>query len=259
MISVSLNDINALTCFWLVFTRWTLILFQLPIFDNVSIPSLVKVLFSLILSYAFFPLVSGEVYKDMAYLGNENFWVLTIFYSLSSLLIGFLVKCLMNLFTASGSVITQQIGFAAVAYFDPQTASRVGPFEKIIQWTMLIIIISSGALLPMFKGIFNSFFSIHVYELGKFATTPEFYFRAFKGLFLSALLLASPLIFTNMLIMTVLGIIARTVPQMNVIMVSFVVNIGLGLLVFAASSNEFFRVAFQIYTEKLGDWFQFLL
>lgn len=259
MINISVNDIQALTCFWLVFTRWTLIIIQLPVFDNVAIPSLVKILFSLILSYAFFPLVSPEVYKDMAYMGAENFWTLTIFYSVVSLLIGFMVKVLMDLFTASGSVITQQIGFGAISYFDPTTANRTGPFENLLKWTMLIVIISSGALLPMFKGVFNSFFSIHAYELGKMAKSPEFFIGTFKGLFLSALLLASPLIFTNMLIMTILGIIARTVPQMNVIMVSFVINIGLGLLVFTASSSEFFRVAFKLYTEKLGDWFQFLL
>ncbi|MCF8058698.1 MAG: flagellar biosynthetic protein FliR [Bacteriovoracaceae bacterium] len=259
MVNISINDIHALTCFWLVFTRWMLVIIQLPIFDNVSIPNIIKILFSLVLSYAFFPLVKGEVYKDMAYMGADSFWTLTIFYAVVSLLIGFLVKCLMDLFTASGSIITQQVGFGAVAYFDPQSASRVGPFERIIQWTMVVVIISSGALLPMFKGIFNSFFSIHVYDLGKMATSPEYFTTVFKGLFLSALLLASPLIFTNMLIMTVLGIVARTVPQMNVIMVSFVVNIGLGLLVFAASSSEFFKVAFQLYTEKLGNWFQFLL
>lgn len=259
MVNIAVSDIQALTCFWLVFTRWTLVLIQLPIFDNVGIPNVIKILFSLVLSYAFFPLVKGEIYKDIAFVGADNFWYLTIFYAIVSLLIGFLVKSLMELFTASGSIITQQIGFGAVAYFDPQSASRVGPFEKIIQWTMIVIIVSSGALLPMFKGIFNSFFSIHLYEMGKLASSPEFYITAFKGLFLSSLLLASPLIFTNLLIMSVLGIVARTVPQMNVIMVSFVVNIGLGLLVFAASSNEFFRVAFKIYTEKLGHWFQFLI
>ena len=259
MINISVVDIQALTCFWLVFTRWLLILIQLPIFDNSGIPNTVKVLFSIIISYCFFPLVSGEVYKDIQYLGVENFWALTIFYAVVSLLIGFIVKVLMDLFTASGSIITQQIGFGAVAYFDPQSGSRIGPFESLIKWTMLIMIISSGALLPMFKGVFNSFFSVHAYDIGKMVRSPEFFIHIFKGLFLSSLLLASPLIFTNMLITSILGIVARTVPQMNVIMVSFVVNIGLGLTVFAASSTEFFNVAFRLYTEKLGDWFQFLI
>ena len=259
MINVVLNDIQALTCFWLVFTRWSLILIQLPIFDNVSIPGLVKILFSLILSYAFFPMVKGEVYKDMVYFGAENFWIITLFYSVISLLIGFFVKVLMDLFTAAGSLITQQVGFGAVAYFDPSVGQRIGPFEKLLSWTMIVVIISSGALLPMFKGVFNSFFSIHASNLGKMISSPEFFLQMFKGIFLSALLLASPIIFTNMLIMTILGIIARTVPQMNVIMVSFVINIGLGLLVFTASSGEFFRVAFKIYSDNLGNWFQYLL
>jgi flagellar biosynthetic protein FliR len=58
--------------------------------------------------------------------------------------------------------------------------------------------------------------------------------------------------------MTVLGIVARTVPQMNVIMVSFVVNIGVGLLIFIVNSNEFFQVAYKLYVDKLGEWFQFI-
>lgn len=259
MINISVTDIQALTCFWLVFTRWLLIIIQLPLFDHSGIPTMVKILFSLILSYSFFPLVRGEVYRDISYLGADNFWLLTIFYAFVSLLIGLSVKVLMDLFTASGSLITQQIGFQAVAYFDPSSASRVGPFENMIKWTMIIMIISSGALLPMFKGIFNSFFSIHAYDLGKMVKSPEYFLHIFKGIFLSALLLASPLIFTNMIIHSVLGIVSRTVPQMNVIMVSFVVNIGLGLIVFAASSTEFFNVAFKLYTEKLGNWFQFML
>ncbi|MCP4912323.1 MAG: flagellar biosynthetic protein FliR [Oligoflexia bacterium] len=259
MINVTIQDYQSIVIFWLVFTRWLVILMQLPIFDNTSIPVVVKTLFSLVVSFAFFPHVKGEIIKDIAYMGLDNFWSLTIFYAASGLLIGYLVKCLMNLFIAAGAVITQQIGFGAVSYFDPQSAQQVGPFEKMIQWTLLIAILSSGALIPMFKGVFNSFWSIHIYDLGNFAKSPEYFVGVFKGIFLSALLLASPMIFINLLITSVLGVIARMVPQMNVIMVSFVVNIGMGLLVFAASSDEFFRVAFKIYTEKLGEWFQFIM
>jgi flagellar biosynthesis protein FliR len=258
VINVTISDYTQVVCFWLIFTRWLAVTMQLPIFDNTSIPVVVKVLFTLLISYAFYPYLAPVVMKDIAYMGIENFWVLTIFYAIISLAIGMIVKTLMNIFIASGSIITQQVGFAAVRYFDPMSASQVGPFEKLIQWTILVMIISSGALVPMFKGIFSSFSAIHIYDLGNFSQSPVFFLKLFKEIFLSSLLLASPIIFTNLLIMTVLGVIARTVPQMNIIMVSFVVNIGLGLLVFAASSGEFFHMAFKIYTEKLGLWFQFV-
>ena len=258
MIQIDIVDMEKLVAFWLCFSRWLAIAFQLPIFDNVSVPTLVKILGTLVISYAFFPVVEPHIMQDIQYMGAENFWALTIFYTIVGLIIGYLVKSILQLFVASGSIITQQVGFAAVRYFDPSMGSQVGPFEKLIHWTILIVIITSGALLPMFKGVVESFGSIHIYQLGMFAKTPVFFVEFFKSIFLSAILLAMPVIFSNILIMVILGITARMVPQMNIIMVSFVLNIGLGLLVFAATSNEFFQVGFKIYVEKLGDWFQFI-
>lgn len=257
--NIEIVDLKVLVAFWLAFSRCLAVIFQLPLFDGMKIPSIVKAMTTLMITYAFFPHIEGEILKDIAYVGVENFWILTIFYTGTGLIIGFFVKSIMNMFIAAGSIITQQVGFGAVRYFDPQSGSQVGPFETLIQWTMLIIIVTSGALLPMFKGVFNSFHSVHIYDLGKLAYSTTFFTTMFKNIFLSALMLASPFIFTNLLIMSVLGIIARTVPQMNIIMVSFVVNIGLGLLIFAASSEEFFRVGFRVYTEQLGHWFQVLI
>jgi flagellar biosynthetic protein FliR len=258
VLNIQITDLTTLVAFWLAFTRWITIIIQLPMLGDMSIPMIVKVLASLLITYAFFPYISGEVIKDIHYLGVDNFWALTLYHSVVGLTIGYMVKSIMNIFIASGSIITQQIGFAAISYFDPSSSQQIGPFEKLIQWTVLIMIVMSGALLPMFRGVFESFFTIHIYDWGKLAHSPEFFIGFFKSIFLSALLLASPLIFTNILIMTVLGIIGRTVPQMNIIMVSFAVNIGMGLLVFAAGSDEFFQVAFKMYTEKLGEWFQFI-
>jgi hypothetical protein len=36
------------------------------------------------------------------------------------------------------------------------------------------------------------------------------------------------------------------------------VNIGLGLLLFLGIAEEFFTVSFDLYVEKLGEWYQFL-
>ncbi|OFZ22424.1 MAG: hypothetical protein A2202_03705 [Bdellovibrionales bacterium RIFOXYA1_FULL_36_14] len=258
MMNIEITDYNVLIAFWLCFTRWSAILIQLPIFEETAVPGLVKVLGSLVITYAFFPYLQVELLKDITYLGVDNFWLLTAFHAVIGLLIGFFVKAIMQVFIGGGSIITQQVGFSMVRYFDPSAGTGIGPFEKLIQWTVLILIISSGALLPMFKGAFASFSSIHIYNVGKMAHSSEYFVMIFKNIFLSSLLLASPLIFCNIFIMSILGIIAKLVPQMNIIMVSFVVNIGLGLLIFLSCSDEFFQVAFKIYTDGLGEWFQFI-
>lgn len=258
MLNIAVTDMQVLVAFWLTFTRWLAVMFQLPLFDNLSVPTIVKVLGTLVVSYAFFPFVEAQVLIDVRAYGVDAMWWLTIFHALVGLMIGYLVKSIMSLFVAAGSMITQQVGFAAVQYFDPQSGGQTGPFEKLIQWTILIMVVSSGALLPMFKGIVQTFTSIHAADIGKLAASPQFFMHFFKSIFMGALLLSAPLIFLNLLINTILGVVSRAVPQMNIIMVSFVVNIGLGLLVFAATSDEFFQVGFKFYTERLGDWFQFI-
>ncbi len=256
--NVALGDPIVFLAFWMSFARWSAVLIQLPLFDNVSVPGIVKILTSFLITFAFFPHLQGTLVAEVRTVGPDNIWILLMFHTTAGLIIGFLVKCIMTLFIATGSILTQQIGFASVSYFDPTQGQQVGPFERLIEWTMIILVLSSGALVPMFKGVFQSFYTVDFAHADKLLKTPEYFVLFFKSAFSAAVLLAGPLIFANLLMNLVFGIVARTVPQMNVLMVSFVVNIGLGLLLFLGIAEEFFQVSFDLYVEKLGEWFQFL-
>jgi flagellar biosynthesis protein FliR len=256
--SVTIVDQATFIAFWLGFSRWLAILYQLPIFDNQSVPQLLKILASFLISFAFFPLLQGTLLAEIQTVGIENSWILVTYHTTAGLIIGFLVKCIMSLFVATGSILTQQIGFSSVNYFDPTQGQQVGPFERILEWTIIILVLSSGALVPMLKGAFESFFTVNFGHGDKLLKTPEYFVLFFKSAFSSAVLLAGPLIFANLLMNLVFGIVARTVPQMNVLMVSFVVNIGMGLLLFLGIAEEFFQVSFDLYVQNLGNWFQFL-
>lgn len=255
---VQITDQIQLIAFWCAFSQILAISFQLPIFDNVAIPFVVKTLLSLILTYAFYPYIQAGLVNEVITIGADNFWYLTIFHTIAGLMVGYLVRALMLLFTSAGSIMTQQIGFSSVSYFDPNYVARIGPFETLIQWTMVILILSTGALIPMFKGVIISFKSFSPLNVMNMTGMSDFFLILFKGIFQSAFLLSTPILFSNLLLNFVMGIVARTVPQMNILMVSFVVNIGIGLLVFYAISEEFFHVAYNMYVDKLGQWFQFI-
>jgi flagellar biosynthetic protein FliR len=256
--NISILDQQVFLAFWMGFSRWIAVLFQLPLFDNVSVPMIVKILTSFLIAFAFFPETQGTLLAEVQMVGVENIWVLMMFHTTTGLIIGFLVKCIMSLFVATGNILTQQVGYASVSYFDPTQGQQVGPFERLVEWTMIILVLSSGALVPMFKGVFESFFSVNFLNADKMLKTPEYFVLFFKSAFTASILLAGPLIFANLLMNLVMGILARTVPQMNVLQVSFVVNIGLGLLLFLGIAEEFFQVSFELYVEKLGNWYQFL-
>jgi len=259
MINIQVIDYISVIAFWLSFSRWVTIMFQFPVFDNVAIPAMSKILFSIVLTYAFFPFVKASVIQDVVYMGTDNFWLLTLFYTISGLLIGHLAKIITNIFTSAGSVISMQIGFGATRYFDPSVGQQVGPLDKLIYWTVLMMILYSGALIPLFKGAYQSFFSINIMTVSSVAKGSLFYFEFFKSIFVASVLLATPMLFSAFLINVVMGIVTRTIPQMNVLMVSLVVNIGIGLIVFITISHEFFQMAFRIYSDRLGEWFQFII
>jgi flagellar biosynthetic protein FliR len=258
MINLEIIDITIIIAFWLAFVRFSAILSQTPIFDNTGIPVIIKTLVCLVLVYSVFPIIRPEIIQDMSYVGDNHFWSLTVFNMIVGLSIGYLVKSIMYIYLSAGTIITQQMGFSALKYFDPTAGTRIGPFEKLIQWCVLVLVISTGALIPIFKGIIISFKNIHIFDWGGLSGIVPFFLNIFKTSFASALMLASPLIFINILIMAILGIVARTVPQMNVLMVSFVINIGIGFLIFLSVSTEFFYVSYDLYIKYLGEWFQFI-
>jgi flagellar biosynthesis protein FliR len=257
MIQLAVSDQYVFFAFWLCFTRWITVLIQLPLFDNLAVPNILKVLCSFVISWAFFDLSKGPMLTDLHTFGLNSIWYLTMVHGVIGLFLGFMVKTMMTLFVAAGNIVTQQVGFASVSYFDPTQMTQVGPFERLFQWVMVILVLTSGALIPMFKGVVSSFETVNALHLEKLGTGPEYFTEMFKSIFQSAVMLSTPLILANLLMNLVFGIVARTIPQMNVLMVSFVVNIGMGLVIFMAISQEFFQVSFEIYQKHLADWFHY--
>lgn len=256
MINVTVLDPQLLTAFWLCFSRWLAALILIPLLNESAIPIMIKVLSAIVLTYAFFPGTSSSVIQDIEMVGLGHFWILTFFYTLTGLAIGFTVQIIMHAFMSAGSLISNQIGFTTVNMLDPSSMSQVGPFEMLIKWVLTMLLLASGVLLPIFQGLYQSFESL---TLGNFNFGLQYYEHLnlfLKNLFIIALSLAAPLLFMNLLVNSILGILARIIPQMNIFMISFVVNIGLGLLVMYFISDEFFEVAFQGYVKQLAMWFK---
>ena len=189
MISLDVTNTYTFYAFWLVFCRWITIVMTLPIFDHAAVPRLIKVLFSFCVTYAFFPFVKSFVIQDLKSVGLHNIWALALFYSLTGLAIGFLAKIILQIFNSAGSIITQQIGFSSIRYFDMTVTDQVGPFERLISLVMIVIIVSSGGLLPLFKGGFVSFQSMNFNNVINMNNWMAIFADFFRAIFKSSIIL----------------------------------------------------------------------
>ena len=258
MIGIQIYDQISLIAFWLVFIRVSAIILQFPLFDYFRLPGQIKVLSTLVISYALYYPVKKYVVADISHWGTDNLIALSLYYTLVGVVIGFFIKSILGFANAAGSIMSQQMGFGAMRYFDPSSNQQVGPVEKLIGICLVLLLISTGALIPMFKGVVISFEHFNTFQAQKLLVGHEYYSKFFKRIFQISILLASPLIFSNLLLYLVLGIVARLVPQMNVLMVSFVLNIGVGLFVFWIISQEMFQSAYNQYVHSLGVWFKYI-
>jgi flagellar biosynthetic protein FliR len=126
------------------------------------------------------------------------------------------------------------MGFAMATVFDPQTYSRVtliGQFLFLLQMvlflavdghhSLLMAISYSYTLIPITGAVFKTTFVTAILKM-------------FIEIFALGIRMAAPFIVAFLICDIGLGILARSVPQLNVFILSFPMKTGLGLVTIAA-------------------------
>lgn len=160
-------------------------------------------------------------------------------YAIKEILIGLAMGYVTNLvFTAcemAGQLIDFQVGFTMATVYDPITGNSVSNYGKAYYW----IAISALFLLDMHHYMINGIIeSFRLIPLGTYifdGLEVEAVVKIFGTVFETALNFAAPMIIVLLVSDAVLGIISRTVPQINVFMLGMPVKALVGFVVFLVS------------------------
>lgn len=218
-----------------------------PFWGHRVIPVKIKVV--LVLSLG---LVVGPAITSHGPIVPISIWMLAG-WGLHELAIGGLIGiCFSVLFWGvrmAGDLVSLQMGFAIANVIDPNSAQQVsliGEFKYIIAMIIFLILdghhLMIGALVDTYRviPIGSGHFGVEVYEqLVRLSAT----------VFVTAVKMAAPVMVTLLLTDVSLGIVARTVPQMNIFIVGFPLKIGIGLLMLGAS----LPLAMQVFTRTLSE------
>lgn len=159
--------------------------------------------------------------------------------ALTETLIGFAiglgVALIVGAAEAMGDLLAVQIGLSGAAALDPLTSHSVpvlGTFANLFAVTMLL---SLDAHLVMLSAIGDSLSLLPIGAPLHLSAGAATMVTWGSGLFALAARLAAPVIATVLLANVALAVLGRAAPQLNVLAVAFPIQIGVGLLVFAAS------------------------
>ena len=230
-------DQRAVEILILVFARISMIIAVIPVFGSANVPITVKVGLSAFLSiivYSFSePGGIPEVQSVTGLLG------LILKEGIIGLLFGFITGLLFYGIQFAGHFISFQMGFAMVQIIDPQSQDRVpiiGQFYFIM--AILLFLIINGHHLIL-SGLVESF---TIVPIGTGILSGELIALLTKltgNVFVLALKIASPIMVTLFLTDVMMGIIARTVPQMNIFFVSLPLKIGMGMILVISTLSVF--------------------
>ncbi|HAQ06915.1 MAG TPA: flagellar type III secretion system protein FliR [Bacillus bacterium] len=245
-----LEFIPSFPAFLLIFVRVTSFFLMMPLFSYRTIPASHKVGLSFFLALIMFSAIGApEIAIDGSY------FLLVIKEALVGLLIGFIAALMMSAVQIAGGFIDFQMGFAIANVIDPQTGAQSPLMGQYLYTIALLFLLSINGHHLLIDGIFYSYNFVPIDQVmipfGN-QNIAEFILLSFNKMFIIAFQMSMPVVGTLFLVDIALGIVARTVPQLNIFVVGLPVKIGVSFLVMFAVMGVLMMVVSDLFATTLS-------
>ena len=228
-------DITLMAVTAALFVRFAVLTATLPMLDLRSVP----VVWRLAVAFCFATALAPAVRAVVPFGVLDLRWQMLLAEALRSLVIGAMIGFTINLvFTAvrfAGSVADMQIGFSIVNAFDPMTGSQVSVSSQLYYILTIMIFFTTGAHQILVQAMFQSCIVIPPFGGLDPAAGAWYLLKEFGTVFSVGVRIAAPVIVVLLLVSASMGVIVKTVPQLNVLVVGFPIKIGVGLITFGLS------------------------
>lgn len=218
--------------FILVFTRLTSFIFYVPLFFPSGVPQRYKVVLSLLLTFVMVPIIG----KNAPEINNNLYFIVLICKEISvGLLLGFITTIVFQIVQMAGQFLDFQVSFSMSAVFDPlsnETATILGRFFYMLCMIVFILIDGHHLVIASLAESFN------LVGIGALSFKPEIFtymVHVIIEFFYIGFKMAVPIIFIIIITDFTLGLVARVMPQLNIMMLGIPIKIMLGLLTVSLS------------------------
>ena len=220
--------VEKLLGFVMVLTRISAFFMVLPVFGWRAIPVRIKVGLTVLLAIFFSvitPLVivpnRVSVLEAILLIANEATYGLAL---------GLIAAIVFSAVKLSGRIIERQMGLAMAQVLDPLTGERTQPLGSLLEMIFILLFLSANGH-HLFLLIISK--SYEAFPAGSIPTVPVLtggVVKAGSAMFIAGLKMAAPILAAFLLLMVVLAVLARIVPEMNILFISLPLRVGLGLL-----------------------------
>jgi len=247
MTSWLINFPDKIVIFILVFIRMASLFVITPIFGRREMPNYLKIGFAFFCSIILVPILSNThlEYTNMLELG-----LLAIKEFFVGIIMGYVSFLVFSSLYVAGQIMDMQIGFGMVNVIDPMMGGQVPMMGNFFYLMTSVFFLMIDGHHVLFRALFESY---SIIPLGGFAFTATLVTNIVNVVavtFLVGIQISIPILAALLMTEVGLGILSRTVPQMNVFVIGMPLKIALGLLTLYFMMPVFFRVM-QVLFDKM--------
>ena len=220
--------------------KFTLVAFRMlgitvfgPLLGAQAIPAKIRVLVGLGMAWVLFPavpLATDAVPRDLVGyvigMGGE----LAI-----GAVLGLLISLVIVGVQIGAQMIGQQMGLAMSRIYNPAFDESATLMAQLYYWLFLMVFLCLGGHVALVGALAGSFQSVPLLGLAADRNAFQLLMAMAEQVFIVSAKVAAPTVIALMLTSVAMGFIARTVPQMNILVIGFPVRLALGFLVVSAS------------------------
>ena len=235
----------------LVATRMGVLFLMTPLDALGRLPARIRVLFVLALS-VFLVTVLG-VMIEMPLLSGFRLVTAMINEALLGLVLVFGIYSAMAVFHLGGKLLDFQSGFGAAAILNPVTSQQDPLWGTVFTVFSLFIFYASNMHLLVVRGL--AYTIQHVPLGGGLVDIPlQLLVEQFGSMFVWGLVLVAPAVIVLLLVDVAVGVMSRTMPQMNVYFVMLPLKIFLAMLVVVLSLAYLVPLVGEVFHSVFSSW-----
>ncbi|WP_096189112.1 flagellar biosynthetic protein FliR [Evansella halocellulosilytica] len=236
--------------FLLIFVRITAFLVTLPFFSYQNIPAPLKIGIGVFISWLVFFTGDWPVFEI-----NYEYFLLIIKEALVGLTVGLVATIILYAIQVAGGFIDIKMGFMIANVIDPQTGAQSPLTGGYLYTFALLFLLATDAHHLLLDGVFFSYQFVPLEQLflpiGD-ESVMNHVVTSFNTMFIIAFQMAMPIVGSLFLVDVALGMVSRTVPQVNVFVVGLPLKIIAGFIIlFLVMAPFFVLVQYLIETMTL--------
>ncbi len=240
-----------LQIFFLIFLRVGAIMMFIPIFDTRNIPVLFKAGLAFSVSILLFPILKLD---NIPFITSAiPFGIGVIGEIMLGIIIGLSVKLIFAGIQLAGQLSGFQMGLAIANVMDPVTSAQVSIIAQLNNLTAMLIFLTINAHHMFLRALAESFRLVPPFDVQFSNSLIEHLISLSGNMFIIAIKVGAPVIVALLLTSAAFGLIARTVPQMNVFLVAMPLKIVVGLLFLAFALPYLLLFFRQLFNESGSD------